>query len=68
MRKVKKFWRWIRKQLDKLPSGGDGLHRSGQWRVQYPEYDDWKSVKMCYDTAKDYAKIFNGKVIYARYE
>jgi len=62
------MWRWIRKQFDKLPRGGEGILRSGQWRVQYFDFPRGKSVLMRYDIAKNYAKIFKGKVIYARYE
>lgn len=57
--------KWIRKQLDKIPSS-PGLILSGQWRVVYS--DGHVSRKMTYDVAKDYAKIFGGYVIYSRYE
>jgi len=55
---------WFKRQLHKLP-GGCGRSRdrqrlSGKWFVLYK--DGMKSENMFYDTAKDYAKIFGGKV------
>jgi len=33
----------------------------GKYKVLYP--DNYKSHNMCYDVARNYAKIFNGKVM-----
>lgn len=53
------FWKWLKKQCDKVPSS-PGLLRSGPWYVRYT--DGNRTHGMTYDTAKDYAKRFGGKV------
>jgi hypothetical protein len=58
------------RQLDKIPGSNGGLignqNRTGKWRVVYP--DGQRSQRFYYDTAKAYAKMFDGKVTHARYE
>lgn len=38
----------------------------GKWRVIYN--DGKRSQRMCWATAKDYAEMFGGTVVHARYE
>lgn len=45
---------WIPTQIKKI-------FGFGNWRVIYP--DEKQSMPMRYDTAKDYAKMFVGKVV-----
>lgn len=56
------MFQWIKKLLE--PSGRgrsrDFNREHGKYCVIYPE--GLKSEPMCHDVAKDYAKIFGGKV------
>lgn len=51
--------RWIKRQLDKIPSS-PGLIRSGKWYIIYN--DGQRSSKLTYDIARQYADHFGGKV------
>jgi hypothetical protein len=66
---LKSIWRFVVRQYDKFATS-DGMigkqHLTGKWRVIYPE--GGKSRKLVYGTTKDYAAIFRGKVVHARYE
>lgn len=53
------MYKWVKRQLDKLPSS-PGLIQPGNWYVHYD--DGEKSQKMTYDVCRDYAKIFGGTV------
>ena len=65
---MKRIVKWIKFQFAKIPSyesrGDDALY--GKFRVFYS--DGKISQKMCYSTAKNYASMFNGEVIYIEEE
>ena len=55
---------WIRRQLYKLWDHDGALYRHaihGKFRVEYP--DGQLSQRFSYRVAKNYAKMFGGKVI-----
>lgn len=54
------------RQMDKIPSDGALFRPGGQWRVVYPSGK--RTVPLYYNTAKDYAELFHGRVVHARYE
>lgn len=60
------MFKFIIKQLDKIPDSS-GLLKGGVWRVHYADIDEY-SLKMTYDAAQSYASIFDGKVIWVRYD
>lgn len=70
---MKTILRFFVRQFDKARSVGTlpDQRFHGKWRVIYPAkgiHAAGQSQRLNYDTACDYAEIFNGKVIHARYE
>lgn len=61
---MKQFIRFVKHIYYKFFTPYRGMYRQqtlGKYRVQYS--CGRKSVKMDYETAKDYAEMFNGKVV-----
>ena len=51
--------KWLKRQLDKLPSS-PGLIQPGKWYVRYP--DEQKTHNMTYDVCKNLKEIYGGSI------